>query len=70
MAARYYNASARPLLTGIGILAALLMAVAVLSAVFDVGYFAAHGASAVERPAFTRRMDVLPPIVVTAPAAP
>lgn len=70
MAARYFNAPARPLLTGIGILAALLVAGAILSAALDVGYFAAHGASAVERPAFTRRMDVLPPIVVTAPATP
>lgn len=70
MAARYFNASARPLLTGMGILAALLVAVAVVSAVLDAGYFAVHGAAAVERPAFTRRMDVLPPIVVTAPATP
>lgn len=70
MAARYFNAPARLLLTGIGILAALLVAGGILSAVLDVGYFAEHPASAVERPAFTRRMDVLPTMVVTAPTAP
>ncbi len=70
MAARYFNAPARLLLTSIGILAALLVAGVILSAVLDAGSFAEHPAPAVERPAFTRRMDVLPAIVVTAPAAP
>ena len=70
MAARYLNVPARLLLTGIGILTALLLAGVILSAVLGAGSFAGRDASAVERPAFTRRMDVLPAIVVTAPAAP
>jgi hypothetical protein len=69
MAARYLNAPARPLLTGIAIFAVLIVLGVVLSAAFDVGKLAQHDASAVQRPLFARRMDVLPTIVVTAPVA-
>ena len=70
MAARHWNAPPRPLLTGIGLLAALLLLGVIFSAVLGAGGFAARHASGVERPIFSRRMDVLPTIVVTAPATP
>ncbi|HEX2078817.1 MAG TPA: hypothetical protein VHG08_13935 [Longimicrobium sp.] len=69
MAVRYLNASTRPLLTAIAILAGLLVLGAILSAALDGGFSAGEDASAA-RSAFTRRMDVLPTIVVTAPATP
>lgn len=70
MAARYLNASARPLLIIAAILAVLLVLGVILSAAPDAETFAGEHASAAARPAFTRRMDVLPTIVVTAPATP
>lgn len=70
MAAPYLNAPARPLLTGIAILASIIVLGAILSAALDAGYFAEQHAPGVERPSFSRRLDVLPTIVVTAPDAP
>jgi hypothetical protein len=69
MAARYLNVSARSLLTAAGVLAVVLVLCAILSAALDVGYFAAREGEAA-RPSFSRRMDVLPAIVVTPPVAP
>ena len=70
MAARYFNASARPGLTGIAILAAVLALCVVLSLALDADYLARQNGSAAQRPVFSRRMDVLPPIVVRPPAVP
>lgn len=67
MAARYWNVPARPLLTAAGILAAFFIFCFILATALGIGYPPGRGGSA-EGPVFARRMDVLPAIVVTAPA--
>ena len=66
MLATLLNAPARPLLTGLVLLVVSMTLLAVLSLAFPTGGATRREPSAPERPAFTRRLITLPPVVVTA----